>query len=76
MNRFRTVLASTAVLMAIGSTPLQAQAPLESLQPTVSFAAWRTIGDGSETTVEGPYHFAPGKHRNEDDNLEHRLVHG
>src|SRR5690606_7274845 len=40
--------------------------PLESLQPEVGFAAWRTIGDGTNTMMEGPYHYSPpGKHRNE-----------
>lgn len=37
---------------------------LELLQPQVSFSAWRVMSaDGLQ--VEGQYHYAPGKHRNE-----------
>jgi len=34
------------------------------LQPTVAFSAWRVITAGA-ATMEGPYYYAPGKHRSE-----------
>jgi hypothetical protein len=42
-----------------------AEAQLESLQPKVSFSAWRILSDGGALLMEGPYHYAPGKHRSE-----------
>jgi len=52
-------VASLTLLLGAG-----AHAQLDSLQPTVSFAAWRVMTVGG-ATMEGPYHYAPGKHRSE-----------
>ena len=58
MNK-RAAVASLVLLLGTG-----AHAQLDSLQPTVSFAAWRVMTAGS-ATMEGPYYYAPGKHRSE-----------
>ena len=58
MNKI-TAVVSFAFLLASS-----AHAELDSLQPTVSFSAWRVMTAG-DTLIEGPYHYAPGKHRSE-----------
>lgn len=64
MKRFPTALTAVAALAVLGVA--EAQPPLESLQPDVAFEGWRVIGDGTNTVMEGPYHYSPpGKHRNE-----------
>jgi len=58
MNK-TTAVASLALLLASS-----ADAQPELLQPTVSFSAWRVTSAGG-AVIEGPYHYAPGRHRSE-----------
>lgn len=62
MNKNAAALASSALLLFCTIT---ARAQLETLEPQVSFSAWRVMSAGDSLTMEGPYHYAPGKHRSE-----------
>lgn len=60
MKKIAAALASLALLLVSN-----AYAQLESLQPRVSFSAWRVMTLSGSQVMEGPYHYAPGKHRSE-----------
>jgi outer membrane lipoprotein-sorting protein len=60
MNKIAAALASSSLLLVSN-----VHAQLEDLQPRVSFSAWRVMTAADAPVMEGPYYYAPGKHRSE-----------
>jgi hypothetical protein len=61
------MIKSTAAVIAfslLSATSAVAQGLLPSLQPEVAYSAYRSFSDG-QMSMEGAYHYQPGKHRTE-----------